>query len=93
MQFLSSIDHLGCSFNQQTGGTLMSKTISRFVVALSLTALLATPALAVPSRDTDPGQERSAIMRIVTRLLNRLAHLIPTDSGPIGPFPAPSSNP
>lgn len=74
----------------------MTTNIRRFAAAVSLAFVLsATPVVAAPSRDGDPGRDRTSIVRVVKRLFQRFFGVTPT-MAPIGPIPAPgtpTSNP
>ena len=69
----------------------MNKNIRRFAAAVSLTFVLsATPVIAAPSRDGgDVGRERTGIVRVVQRILNKIFRLT-TTSLPTGPIPVTS---
>jgi len=69
----------------------MKKNISRFAAVLSLTVVLgSTPAIAAPSRDGGGAPERTPIVRLIQKLVQRLFGVKPT-AEPIIPIPGPSS--
>ena len=70
----------------------MTSHIRRFAAVATLAVVLsATPAIAAPSRDGEPGRDRSPIVRVIKQILRRLGVATPTNL-PVGPIPAPSSS-
>jgi len=71
----------------------MTSHIRRFAAAAALTVVLsATPAIAAPSRDGEPGRDRNPIVRVIKQILRRFGVVTPTNL-PVGPIPGSTSTP
>ena len=69
----------------------MTSHIRRFAAAASLAVVLsATPVIAAPSRDRNPGRDDASIVRVVKQILRRFFGLTPTNL-PTGPIPGPNN--
>jgi hypothetical protein len=67
----------------------MNQHIRRIAATLSVTLLLSVPVFAAPPRDGNAAPQKPVLERVIKRIMDKLARLMPTSSLPIGPIPPP----